>query len=220
MCRKKYSLDNETCGPTKSIRFSNPERFNPELDILYQQRWQTRESIDFYTKKLTDHLEIFEKEIKVCEKNAERNQNAVAMAQMTTIILTIGEKLINFGMKKFLADKKAVDEVDKAAKESIPASEGEKAAAETISKLEEPKEEIKKSAYPSGMLNSLESFIKSISLFGNELVPKDFALSTYWTKLVNFEINQLVHSNMSVDRFLLCSMLRTYLCLGALLSSV
>jgi hypothetical protein len=180
---KKFSLDGGTCGASTTIMFENPERSNPELDTLYNQRWQIRESIDNYTKELNKNLEIFKEEIIECQKDSARRQKAATIEKALSALFSLGEKFIEMGMKDFLSDDKLVSELDKAKTESIPADKAKEEASKTFSKVEGGKDSAK-GPYPSDFLNSLEAYIKSITLFGHEVVPKDFALSTYWADLI------------------------------------
>lgn len=179
---KEYSKDGVECGPTSNIRFANPEVLKPELEALYQQRYEIRASISDYTKKLRQHLGTFLDEMQTCRENEAQRNIAGQMALTIEALMTLGEKAIDLGIKEFLKDEKAVEETV-ASKGETSTHDKEAEKTKTVDEKASDKK-VEDMTGSKDIAASIDAYLKSIKIFGKEVVPKDFSIKNVWADIL------------------------------------
>jgi hypothetical protein len=188
----KYSKDGKPCGPSQTISFENSEQYSPELEALYSQRNELNKTLDENLEKMHGHLDEFLDEVLQCSKNNQDKMYAEALGGVIMSVMALGEKLVDKGIKEFLKDKPATEKAEADSKEtSSVKDEMAKADPKDAEKMEAKSEWWKGKKWddlvspPDAAVGSLESYIKSIKVFGYSPVPKDFAFATVWADLLN-----------------------------------
>lgn len=182
----------ESCGDVNSVSFINPSVFDAELESLYAQRLEILQTFEEFTSELTKNLKIYRKEIEKCRADQEQQFKAQKMAKLVDVFLALGEKLLDFGVKKFVKDEKAVAKnfSDKAKVSTINEEFDANSYREDIDlgvKVEsfETDTNLFEAADNVDFQTSMKAFENSTSLLGEDKVPFGFAENTAKAKLLN-----------------------------------
>lgn len=185
---KKYSLDGIKCGPWASVIHTHSPTWHPNLAVLeelYADRRKFRESIGEFTNLIPTHFDTYLKELEQCQKNTDGQIEAQRKALMISAISKLSVEIIDLGVQEFLSDEGAVENMEASKDQESTLKQAEREVDKSGSNspdVDDKKSEIKGLdaliTEPSGFITTLESYLKSIKMFGDHLFPKNFSLQT------------------------------------------
>ena len=127
------------------------------------------------------HFDTYLKELEQCQKNTDGQIEAQRKALMISAISKLSVEIIDLGVQEFLSDEGAVENMEASKDQESTLKQAEREVDKSGSNnpdVDDKKSEIKGLdaliTEPSGFITTLESYLKSIKMFGDHLFPKNF----------------------------------------------